>query len=210
LAGFLIVAALLGLVTVLAVRNLASRIPSSDDIKEALAPEPFQRVGPTVIRSIRELAQLTTVEFVEYTVIEKGTDSGILAWARGDSLTLLAVARIGAGVDLSGLTSESFVVNDVTGEVAVQLPAAAIQYVAVDNDATQVIDRSTGLFTKGDPRLETDARQVAEDVLVAQALESGILEQAADNAAKVITNFLLSLGYSDVVVRSTPVPVANA
>jgi hypothetical protein len=102
------------------------------------------------------------------------------------------------------------VVNDVTGEVAVQLPAAAIQYVAVDNDATQVIDRSTGLFTKGDPRLETDARQVAEDVLVAQALESGILEQAADNAAKVITNFLLSLGYSDVVVRSTPVPVANA
>jgi hypothetical protein len=209
-AGFLVVALLLGLVTVLAVRNLASRIPNSEDIKEALAPEPFQNVGPTVIRSIRELAQLTTFEFVEYTVIEKGTDSGVLAWARGDSLTLLAVARIGAGVDLSGLSSESFIVNDVTGEVTVDLPAAEIQYVAVDNDATQVIDRTTGLFTKGDPRLETDARRVAEEVLVGKALETGILEQAADNAAKVITNFLLSLGYTDVVVRTTTAPAADA
>jgi hypothetical protein len=186
---------------VLAINAVVSRIPTVDDVASALAPEPFENVGPTVVRSIRSLANLTTVEFVEYTVVEKGTQSGILNWATGDSLTLLAVARIGAGVDLSLLGADSFAVNHETGVVTVRLPPAEIQYVAVDNEATQVLDRSTGLFTKGDPRLETDARQVAEQVLVDQAHASGIIEKAEENAEEVITNFLLGLGYTDVRVE---------
>lgn len=184
----------------LAIRGVVSAIPSVDDITQAVEGEPFENVGPTVIRSIKELANLTTVEYVEYTIVEKGTNSGILNWATGDSLTLLAVARIGAGVDLSQIDSSAFDVNSETGEVTVRLPEAAIQYVAVDNDATQVLDRSTGVFTQGDSRLETDARNVAEDVLVDQALTSGIIDEAEENAGDVITNFLLGLGYSNVRV----------
>lgn len=184
----------------LAIRGVVSAIPSVDDITQAVEGEPFENVGPTVIRSIKELANLTTVEYVEYTIVEKGTNSGILNWATGDSLTLLAVARIGAGVDLSQIDSSAFDVNSETGEVTVRLPEAAIQYVAVDNDATQVLDRSTGVFTQGDPRLETDARNVAENVLVDQALTSGIIDEAEENAGNVITNFLLGLGYSNVRV----------
>jgi hypothetical protein len=185
----------------LAFRAIVNRIPTVGDISTALEGEPFEEVGPVVIRSIRELANLTTVEYVEYTVVEKGTDSGILNWATGDSLTLLAVARIGAGVDLAGLDADSFTVDDQNGVVTVRLPPADIQYVAVDNQATQVLDRNTGLFTGGDPRLETDARQVAEDVLVEQARVSGIIEEAEENAAEVLTNFLLGLGYTDVEVE---------
>ena len=133
------------------IRAVINRIPTVEDVTEALAPEPFENIGPTVVRSIRSLANLTTVEYVEYTIVEKGTESGILNWATGDSLTLLAVARIGAGVDLSALDSDSFRVNQDTGVVTVFLPPAEIQYIAVDNEATQVLDRSTGLFTKGDP-----------------------------------------------------------
>ena len=192
--------ALLLLAGYVAFRSVVDAIPSVDDITSAVEGEPFESVGPVVIRSIRELANLTTVEYVEYTIVEKGTNSGILNWATGDSLTLLAVARIGAGVDLSALDSSSFDVDAETGEVTVRLPEAGIQYVAVDNDATQVLDRTTGVFTKGDPRLETDARSVAEDVLVDQALTSGIIDEAQANAADVITNFLLGLGYTDVRV----------
>jgi hypothetical protein len=75
--------------------------------------------------------------------------------------------------------------------------------VSVDNEATQILDRETGLFTKGDPRLETDARQVAEEVLVAGALDDGILADAESNARQVLTDFLLGLGYRDVVVDFT-------
>jgi len=181
----------------LAIRAVVNRIPTIDDVTQAMAPEPFENIGPTVVRSIRSLANLTTVEYVEYTIVEKGTESGILTWATGDSLTLLAVARIGAGVDLSALDSDSFRVNQSTGVVTIVIP-----YIAVDNEATQVLDRSTGVFTKGDPRLETDARQVAEEVLSSQALATGILEAAEENAIEVLTNFLLGLGYTDVRVQT--------
>jgi Protein of unknown function (DUF4230) len=203
----LVAAFLIGIVgIVVAFRSLVDRIPTPDDVAAALAPEPFENVGPTVVQSIRSLADLTTVEFVEYTVIEKGTDSGILAWARGDSLTLLAVARIGAGVDLSAITADSFDVNHETGVVTVRLPSPEIQYIAVDNAATQVIDRTTGLFTRGDPRLETDARQVAETVLLQQAESAGILQEAEENAVNALTNFLLGLGYTQVEIITAEVP----
>ena len=186
---------------VFGIRAVINRIPTLDDVTSALAPEPFENIGPTVVRSIRSLANLTTVEYVEYTIVEKGTQSGILNWATGDSLTLLAVARIGAGVDLSDLDADSFIVNQDTGVVTIFLPEPEIQYIAVDNEATQVLDRSTGLFTQGDPRLETDARQVAEGALLDQALATGIIDEAADNAIEVLTNFLLGLGYTDVRVQ---------
>jgi hypothetical protein len=113
---------------------------------------------------------------------------------------LFAVAKIGAGIDLNGITVRNVSLDD-QGVVEITVPSAEIQYVSVDNEATQILDRETGLFTKGDPRLETDARQVAEEVLVQGALSDGLLEDAEANARQVLTNFLLGLGYRDVVVE---------
>src|SRR5690606_7103013 len=201
----LLVAMVLGLVaviglTVWGIRNIADAVPTPADLSAALEPEPYQEIGPTVVRSVRDLANLTTIELVEYTIVEKGTDAGFLAWARGDSLELFAVARIGAGVDLGSVNVRSFDLSE-DGVVEMVVPAAEIQYVAVDNEATQILDRSTGLFTRGDPRLETDARRVAEEILQQAAIEEGILDTAEENASEVITNFLLSLGYRDVIIE---------
>lgn len=196
----LVVLAALGVLAIWGIRSIISAIPTPSDLAEALEPEPYQEIGPVVVTSIRDLANLTTVEVVEYTIVEKGTDSSWLDWARGDSLRLFAVANIGAGVDLGQVTIRDVSVDEL-GVVEITIPAAEIQYVAVDNDATQILERDVGLLTKGDPRLETDARQVAEEVLVQSALESGILEKAETNARTVLTDFLLSLGYQDVVVE---------
>lgn len=196
----LIVLATLGVLAIWGVRSIISAIPTPSDLVQALEPEPYEEIGPVVVTSIRDLANLTTVEVVEYTIVEKGTDSSWLEWARGDSLRLFAVANIGAGVDLSQVTIRDVSVDEA-GVVEITIPAAEIQYVAVDNDATQILERDVGLLTKGDPRLETDARQVAEEVLVQSALEAGILLKAEDNARTVLTDFLLSLGYQDVVVE---------
>lgn len=191
--------AVIGL-TVWGIRSIADAVPTPADLEAALAPEPYEEIGPTVVRSVRDLANLTTVELVEYMIVEKGTDGGFLAWARGDSLELFAVARIGAGVDLGSINVRSFDLSS-DGVVELVVPGAEIQYVAVDNEATQILDRSTGLFTKGDPRLESDARRVAEEVLQKAAIEEGILETAEENAQEVITNFLLTLGYRDVIIE---------
>lgn len=197
--GLLILILAIGALLFWGIRSVADSIPTPGDLIDAVQPQPFEEIGPTVVRSITDLSNLTTVELVEYTIVEKGTDGGFLDWANGDKLQLFAVARIGAGINLGEVTVRSFTLSD-DGVVELTVPAATIQYVAVDNQATQILDRETGLFTKGDPRLETDARRVAEDVLKQAALDEGILLKAEENARQVITNFLLNLGYRGVVI----------
>jgi hypothetical protein len=89
---------------------------------------------------------------------------------------------------------------DEDGVVDIRVPAATIQYVDPDEDATQVLERDVGIFTSGDPGLESDVRRVADEVLVDNAIEEGILDHAQENAQSVLTDFLLSLGYTDVAV----------
>ena len=190
----------LGLLTWWGVRTVISAIPTPGDIANVFEPEPYEEIGPVTITAIRDLAQLTTVETVQYTVVEKGTDEGWLAWARGDSLRMFAVARIGAGVDLADLTVRDITVGE-DGVVEMTLPAAAIQYVDPDEDATQVLERDVGIFTSGDPGLESDVRRIADEVLVENAIDEGILQKAEENARSVLTDFLLSLGYEDVQVN---------
>ncbi|MDH3499149.1 MAG: DUF4230 domain-containing protein [Acidimicrobiia bacterium] len=176
-------------------------VPSPAEVVEAVVEkEPYEEIGPAVVDSIQALADLTTVEYVEYTTISKGTDGSWLDWARGDSIEMLAIAEIGAGVDLAELDAGSFSVDTQNGIVTFQLPGAEIHYSALDNDATRVYDRKTGLFTHGDPQLETEARQAAEDALLQKALDEGILEDAEANATKLLTELLESLGYQEVVV----------
>jgi hypothetical protein len=198
----------LGLLTFWGVRTVISAIPTPGEIANVFEPDPYEEIGTVTITAIRDLAQLTTVETVQYTVVEKGTDEGWLAWARGDSLRMFAVARIGAGVDLSQLTVRDVSVDD-DGVVELRVPAAVIQYVDPDEDATQVLDRDVGIFTSADPGLESDVRRIADEVLVDNAIEEGILDRAEDNARSVLTDFLLSVGYTDVVVEfDEPVPTS--
>lgn len=165
---------------------------------------PYTQVGATVVDSVRSLADLTTVEMVEYTTVEKGNDRGWLNWASGDRIFLFAVARIGAGVDLQRVYIDSFDVDEDTGRVTVQLPPAQVQYVDVDQEQTRVFDRDTGLFTRGDPQLESDARAVAEQVLLQGAMDKGILGLAEENAQTALREFLQGLGYTDVVFVQAP------
>ncbi len=164
----------------------------------------YTQVGPSVVESVQAVADLTTVEMVEYTTVEKGNDAGWLNWARGDKIFLFAVARIGAGVDFDRMTVEDFEVDEATGTVTIQMPSPEIQFIEVDEDQTQVYDRDTGLFTKGDAQLESDARAVAQEVLLQGALDRGILDLADENARATLTEFLMGLGYTDVVFLDAP------
>lgn len=164
--------------------------------------EEYTDVGQTVVEQVRNVAELTTVEVIESTMIEKGNDYGWLNWARGDRIFMFVVVEIGAGIDFDDFYTGSFDVDKETGTVTVEMPQAQINYVSVDNEQTQVIDRSTGFLTGGDAQLESDAREVAEEVLVENAIKSGILEKAQENAQNVIEGLLLELGYTKVVFET--------
>jgi len=161
-------------------------------------------VGPVTISAIRELAQLTTYELVEYTVVEKADDRGWLNWATGDSVSMFVVARIGAGIDLGSITADDIDADPETGVAVIRIPAAEIAYVDVDEEQTTVYDRDTGIFTSGNPNLEQSARLAAEEVLVAAALERGLLDSAEEEASIVLRAFVESLGYTDVRIVVRP------
>ncbi len=185
-------------------RGVRAAADTADDLagvrEEILGQGEFTEVGRVTVQSIRALSELSTVEMVEYTTIEKGDDRGWLNWATGDRIAMFAVARIEAGIDLALLEEDDIDADQETGKVRLKLPPAQITNVAVDNEATSVFDRDTGVFTKGDPDLERAARLAAEEILVVQAEEQGILQMAEDRAVLVLTDLLRGLGYTDIEV----------
>jgi Protein of unknown function (DUF4230) len=168
-----------------------------------LTGEQYQEVGIVTIDELQELAELTTVEMLETTTIERGDDHGILNLVLGDRMYLFAAARVGAGVDLARLDEDSITVDQETGVVTIALPRAEIFYSYLDSDSTTVLDRDTGLLTKGDDQLESATRAEAERILEAQAIEAGILDRAQQTAEDFLTGFFTSMGYTEVVIETT-------
>jgi hypothetical protein len=80
----------------------------------------------------------------------------------------------------------------------VRLPATEILVATLDNDKSYVYDRVTGLFTRGDPTLETQVRQVAEQEILKAATQEGILDQATTNAQTYLRWFFETLGYKNI------------
>jgi hypothetical protein len=80
----------------------------------------------------------------------------------------------------------------------VRLPDAEIFSATLNNEQSYVYDRDTGLFTKGNPQLETEARKAAEQEILKAAQLDGILDQAQMNAEVYLERLFNSLGYLKV------------
>lgn len=171
-----------------------------DTVDTIIPAEPVERIGSVTVEQIQQLAELTTVRTVAATTVQKGTDRGWLNWAAGDQVSMLAVAEIGAGIDLGELQDGDVRADPDTRAVRLTLPSPTITYVAVDNEASHVYDRDTGIFTQGDPDLERSARLAAEEILVNEAVDAGILDEAERSARRVLTDFLQALGYESIEI----------
>ncbi len=172
-----------------------------DTVDEIIPEEPIERIGSVTVEQIQQLAQLTTVRTVAATTVQKGTDRGWLNWAAGDQVSMLAVAEIGAGIDLGELDDGDITADPDARTVRMSLPEPTITYVAVDNEASHVYDRDTGIFIQGDPDLERAARLAAEEILVEEAVEAGLLTEAERSARQVLTDFLRALGYETIEIE---------
>lgn len=214
-AGLLLIAALTGWAIINTVQGIAAGPATmtgglATQVQQLLHPTPTVYADPvTVVRQVRSLSRLETSQYTIEKVITAETGQGALAALFGDRLIFVAHGQVIAGVDLSKLRGSDVVVSPA-GQVTLIMPAAEIFVTSLDNDKSYVYDRQTGLLTKGDPNLETQARQVAQQQIQQGALEDGILKQAQDNAASYLERLLRSLGFTDVVfVQATPEPGAT-
>lgn len=215
----------------LAVRRTTEPIASltgdlGTQVARILQPTPTIRPDPvTIIREVRSLARLETIQYTVEKVITAETRQGLFGFLFGDRLLLVAHGTVIAGVDLGQLGPHDVWLDD-QGRVYLKLPPAEVFVATLDNETTYVYDRDTGLLTGGNIALEAEARQAAEEEIHSAALEDGILEQAQFNAENFLFRFLRSLNFEDVIfvdqdatpppsrtpaptATSTPVPTAD-
>jgi hypothetical protein len=186
----------------------------STQIASILHPTPTILPDPvTIVREVRSLARLETIQYTVEKVITAETGQGPLRFLFGDRLLFIAHGMVIAGVDLGQLQPED-VWLDAEGRAYLRLPEAEVFVATLDNEKSYVYDRDTGLLTRGDFTLESAARQAAEAEIRRAALEDGILEQARLNAESTLYRLLRALAIPDIIFVSegsgTAVPALTA
>jgi len=173
-------------------------------VANLLHPTPTIIPDPvTIINEVQSLARLETVRYSVEKVVTAEVNQGVLGPLFGDRLLFVAHGYVIAGIDMGKIKAEDMWLAD--GMLNVRLPSTEILVATLDNDKSYVYDRQTGLFTQGDPTLETQVRQVAEQEILNAALAEGVLDQATTNAQTYLRWFFESLGYR-LVNFAAPVP----
>jgi len=167
-------------------------------VTDFMHPTPTILPDPvTIIHEVRSLARLETIQYSVEKVITAETGQGQFGFLFGDRLLFVAHGIVIAGIDLGDITSKDFDVKD--GALHVHLPEPEVFITTLDNDQSYVYDRETGLFTKGNTNLESEARKVAEQEIEQAAIHDGILENARGNAETYLERLLNTLGYPEVI-----------
>jgi hypothetical protein len=178
--------------------QLGTQVASLLHPTPTIIPDPV-----TIINEVQSLARLETIRYMVEKVVTAEVNQGVLGPLFGDRLLFVAHGYVIAGIDMSKIKTEDLW---LTGEMLnVRLPATEVLVATLDNDKSYVYDRETGLFTHGDPTLETQVRQVAEQEILKAATEERILDQAATNAQTYLRWFFETLGYKQInFVLPTP------
>jgi hypothetical protein len=160
----------------------------------------FHLESPSVVMRIRQLNRLETVTYSIDKIVEGDRESILWpSFLAGDKIILVAHGEVIAGVDLSKLQPGDV---SVSGQwVRVKLPAAEILTTRIDNQATRVYARSTGLLVSADPNLESEVRGQAEQQIAQAAISEGILDKARQNARTSVGALLSGLGFQRVDVE---------
>lgn len=153
-----------------------------------------------VVEEMKQLNRLETASFTIEKVIDAHTNGNAFQeLLYGDKILLIAHGQVVAGFDLSKLTQDNIKIKGKS--ITVQLPAPEVFFTRLDNNLTRVYDRQQGLLSKGQPDLETQARQSAESEIQAAACEEGILDQASESGKKQLTAFLHGLGFTEIQIN---------
>lgn len=176
------------------------------EVAGLLHPTPTILPDPiTVIREVRSLARLETIQYTVEKVISAETNQNAFGFLFGDKLLFVAHGVVIAGVDLAKIVPEDIRVD---GKVLyLRMPAAEIFVATLDNEKSYVYDRETGLLSGAQKDLETSARQAAEVEIRKAAVDDGILITAQSNAQNFLDRLLRDMGYAEVIFETgTPTP----
>ncbi len=163
------------------------------------------RAAPAVVLAVRDMALLEATSFHLEKVVE-ASDAQSRLWGlveAKDTLLLVAVGDVTAGVDLSKVRDDDVKVDAATRSIRLRLPAPEITSATLDERATHVYSRSTDVLAERAEQLEGDARRSAEEQMRKAAVEGGILDRARASAEQTLRTLTRSLGFEHAEIDWT-------
>jgi hypothetical protein len=146
----------------------------------------------TILTRVQTLSQLVTVKYV----LEKVVVLEDAKWYGENRVLLVAHGVAKAGIDLSRLKDKDISITGTT--ITITPPRAAITDVYLDDNRTEVIERTTGIMRDFDKDLEQHARKEAVEDLRSAALQSGIIKDAQERGQAQLANLFYQLGFTQV------------
>lgn len=195
--------------------------PTPQIITIMITPTPVVIDRGMILRRTQNLSRLTTVKNTYDDRIERAvTSSGDTTQSmvnmvdqiiKGfgldvqeltrDSITMVIYANVEAGVDLAKL-SESDLIIDADGKgIRINLPPTEIFSISIDNKLSYVEQRTTRFLARPQKELESETRQLAENMALKKACELGIMFVAADNAEESMRRLFEFAGFERVDVN---------
>lgn len=151
---------------------------------------PIVYSNATVLRQVQTLSQLVTVKYV----MEKVVIFEDVKWYPGGDSRVLLVAHgiVKAGVDLDKVKLEDVQLEGK--RITIKLPPAQITDCYLDDQQTQIVERTTGLLRSFDKDLEQTARKIAVDDIRRAARTAGILKDADERAQAQLEKMFQQMG----------------
>jgi hypothetical protein len=151
-------------------------------------------VNATVILDrVQQMSTLTTTRYTFSSLVTTEREMpDILKLLYGEKQVMVAVGYITAGIDMTQIKPEGVIWDGST--LTIRLPPPALQDCFLDESASYVISRDTGLFARPAPNLDESSRRYAIEQFRNGALESGILLEAQTQAQTAVQQFIALVG----------------
>lgn len=183
-----------------------------EGVKTALTPKPPEEkvdIRTVVVKQMRGASELTTAVFTMEAVVPAQSDRKLGEYTIGQTnLLYVAYGEVRAGVDLEELESADVTPSEDGTQVTLKLPLPKVLDKKIDVERSEVYDYNRGFLNLGPdraPQLQGLAQQEAVDRIERAAVcEQNILGQANDRAELVITKLLMSAGFEDVIIETSP------